>query len=135
MSATFVGNFLLIEDGHAQDCLSAAANEAWPDEFAACCGQRARTLDPPATLSPTFTRSSEPCGTQRSTREPKRTRPMRSPLLTDSCAFFHETTRRAVRPAICLDSRLPCVVARVKIFCLFCVEARASQAASNFPGR
>src|SRR5258707_15028545 len=114
MSATFVGNFLLIEDGHAQDCLSAAANEAWPDEFAARRGQRARTLDPPATLSPTFTRSLEPYGTQRSTREPKRTRPMRSPLLTDSWAFFQETTRRAITPAICLNSIVPCVVVRVK---------------------
>src|SRR5258708_10126455 len=127
MSATFVWNFLLIEDRHAQNCLSAAANEAWPDEFAACCGQRARTLDPPATLSPTFTRSSEPCGTQRSTREPNRTRPMRSPLLTDSCAFFQATTRPSIRPPTCLNAMLPCVVARVKIFCSFCAEALASQ--------
>src|SRR5258708_19027313 len=75
MSATFVWNFLLIEDRHAQDCLSAAANEAWPDEFAAFFGQRARTTVPPAPVPPTFTRSSEPCRTQMSSREQQRTSP------------------------------------------------------------
>jgi len=58
---------------------------------------------------------------------------MRSPLVTVSSGFFQETTRRAMSPAICLNSIFPCAVARVKMFCSFWLEALGSQAAINFP--
>src|SRR6266446_667195 len=78
-------------------------------------------LEPPATLSPILTRSSEPCGSHRSTREPKRTSPMRSPLATDSSGFFQETTRRAMRPAIDVNipNREEDTDARARTACVF----------------
>ena len=106
-AASVERDFLLIQVRHAQDCLSTAAKLASLEGLEALAGQRARTLEPPLTLSPIFTKSWEPWGTHRSTREPKRTRPMRSPAATVSCAFFQETTRRATRPAICFNSIFP----------------------------
>src|SRR6267154_2869407 len=98
-------------------------------------GQRASTLDPPFTFSPTRTRISASFGTHRSTRDPNRTSPMRSPRATLSPIFFHETTRRAINPAICLNTISPASVESVNTFCSFSREARSIIAARNFPGR
>ena len=97
-------------------------------------GMRARTLEPPFTFSPTFTRISASLGSHKSTREPNRTSPMRSPRATSSPAFFHDTTRRATQPAICLYTISPCSVACVNTFCSFWRDALSSHAARNFPG-
>src|ERR1035438_6194668 len=88
-------------------------------------GQRARTLDPPFTWSPRATRIWASRGTHRSTREPNRTKPIRSPRCTMSPAFFQQTTRRAMRPAICLKTISPDAVEREITFCSFSAEARA----------
>src|SRR5690349_11099504 len=129
------GDFVLVHAVHGYANFPAAVKVG----SSGCCagrrGQRARTLEPPLTFCPTFTRSSASWGSQRSTREPKRTRPTRSPRATVSPGFFQETTRRATQPAICLNSRLPVGVARVKTFCSFCREAPGSHAARNLPGR
>ena len=97
-------------------------------------GQKARTLEPPFTWSPTFTRRSESRGSQRSAREPKRTRPMRSPRATRSPSFFQQTTRRAMSPAICLKVISPESVVRVMMFCSLLVEADSRMAAEELAG-
>src|SRR6266478_896368 len=102
---------------------------------AAFPGHRATTLDPPFTLSPTLTTISAVLGTHTSTRDPNRTRPIRSPRATLAPTFFQETTRRAINPAICLNTISPPSVESVNTFCSFSTEARSLMAARNFPGR
>src|SRR5882762_9011366 len=97
--------------------------------------QRARTLDPPFTFCPSLTRISASLGNHTSTREPKRTSPIRSPPATLSPAFFQEITLRAISPAICLNTISPESVETVNTFCSFSIEARSRIAARNFPGR
>src|SRR5215470_12112880 len=60
-TSPFEGDFVLFDVCHAQGRLSDVARFVSAGAFATAAGQRASTLDPPATLSPTFTRSSEPC--------------------------------------------------------------------------
>src|SRR5262249_31844151 len=129
------GHFALIHVAYLQAEWPASARATSEAKFEDCTAQRARTLEPPCTVSPTLTEISASFGSQMSTREPKRTRPMRSPRRTDSPGFFQETTRRAIKPAICLNSISPAGVASVKMFCSFCVEAFGFQAARNLPGR
>src|SRR6266704_2356967 len=95
----------------------------------------ASTLDPPFTCSPTLTKISASFGTHRSTRDPNRTSPMRSPRATFSPVFFQETTLRAISPAICLKTISPASVESVNTFCSFSTDARSRIAARNFPGR
>src|SRR6266850_1969414 len=70
-----------------------------------------------------------------STLDPNRTNPIRSPRNTRSPCFFHETTLRAISPAICLNTISPASVESVNTFCSFSTEARSRIAAKNFPGR
>src|SRR5882762_3886472 len=105
-----------------------------PQLFCALTGIRAITLDPPFTLSPTFTANSAPSGSHRSTRDPNRTNPTNSPRPTKSPVFFHDTTRRATHPAICLKTISPYSLERVKTFCSFSSDAFSAHAARNFPG-
>src|SRR6202795_4159808 len=103
-------------------------------EIPAPAPNRATPLGPPFTLSPTFTAISAPSGSQRSTREPNRTNPTSSPRPTGSPVLFHETTRRATHPAICLKTISPYSLESVKTFCSFSSEALSAHAARNFPG-
>jgi len=55
------------------------------------------------------------------------TRPTRRREGRITPGFFQETTRRAMKPAICLNSMSPPGVESVKIFVSFCVEALGSR--------
>src|SRR6267142_1365387 len=90
------GDIALIHVSYHQPERPAAASATSEAEFEDCTDHRARTLEPPWTVSPVLTEICASWGSQMSTREPKRTRPMRSPRTTDSPGFFQETTRRAM---------------------------------------
>src|SRR5690606_18532799 len=62
------------------------------------------TLAPPRTRSPRRTRTATPGGSIRSTREPNLISPIRDPRSTLSPGFTQQTMRRAIRPAICLQT-------------------------------
>jgi hypothetical protein len=90
-------------------------------------------VDPPCTFSPIFTKISTSNGKSRSTRDPKRMRPKRSPLLTLSPGFLQHTIRRAINPAIWVTRyRLPpsCIHRQLRSFSS---DARWLNAARNFP--
>src|SRR6267142_556017 len=136
-------HFVLLGLGHGYDCFpvavrfaSASAELVSADLLVAGFPvHRARTLDPPFTFCPSFTRISASRGNHTSTRDPKRTSPIRSPRSTLSPAFFQETTLRAISPAICLNTISPVSVESVNTFCSFSKEARSRIAAKNLPGR
>src|SRR5260221_10755845 len=98
----------------AARCESAAAVRRPSETFAVGFpSHRATTLDPPLTFSPGETIISASCGIHKSTRDPNRTSPIRSPRATRSPSFFQQTTRLAIHPAICLNTISPASVESV----------------------
>src|SRR6202034_1811062 len=65
-------------------------------------GMAAKTLAPPLTRSPTFTRKTALDGITTSTLEPNLISPTRCPRSTDCPSLQRKTMRRASSPAICL---------------------------------
>src|SRR5882724_1859684 len=136
-------HFLLFAVGHGYDRFPLAVRFASVSaaiasaelRIAAFPVHRASTLDPPFTFCPSFTRISASFGSHTSTREPNRTNPIRSPRSTRSPCLFHETTLRAISPAICLNTISPASVESVNTFCSFSAEARSRIAAKKFPRR
>src|SRR5262245_50417402 len=61
---------------------------------------------PPLTCSPRLTVRFTFSGRNRSTREPNLISPTLSPSWTGSSVFFQKTIRRAINPAICLNTTL-----------------------------
>src|SRR5580704_14577053 len=83
----------------------------------------ASKLSPPFTFCLSRTATSASIGSHTSTRDPNLIKPMRSPRETISPSLFQHITRRAIAPAICLNTKPPAGVATVIIFCSFSTEA------------
>src|SRR5580704_1423951 len=83
----------------------------------------ASMLSPPSTFCLSRTTTSASIGSQTSTRDPNRISPMRSPRATLSPSRFQHITRRAIAPAICLNTKRPLGVSTVITFCSFSTEA------------
>src|SRR5262245_42602338 len=90
---------------------------------------------PPLTCSPRLTVTVTFSGKNRSTREPNLIKPTLSPSCTRSSIFFQKTIRRAINPAICLNTILACWFSTVMTFISFSTDAFSLAATRNFPGR
>ena len=95
----------------------------------------AKTVDPPATLSPTAQSRLHASGMKRSTLDPNRMRPMRSPHSTCSPCSGYVTIRRARSPAIWRTSTRWSRAIRPREDCSFLSLAFGCQATAYSPGR
>jgi hypothetical protein len=93
----------------------------------------AMTVSPPRTRVPCFTTTSTFVGNNKSTWDPKRMSPIRSPCFTSCPSLAQHNTRRAIKPAIWVTTTSPLGLLMVKAFCSFLIWASGSRASKNVP--
>src|SRR3989440_12175585 len=96
-------------------------------------GSRAMIVDPPATWSPTFTRTLAARGKYTSVREPKRIIPKRSPLANSSPTFAQATIRRAIAPVSCRTTSVARGFSNAQVIASFFSEQSALRASRQSP--
>src|SRR5208282_1183852 len=106
---------------------------AVPAETGCATGRRASTDAPPLTRSPGFTWMAASRSNRTSTREPNLMSPTRWPRATWSPTLKLKTMRRAIRPAICLNTKVRPSPSTVTMFCSFSSADCAAMALRNLP--